>query len=94
MRRRQLYRVPVNGLSEKLHFGATREGVPDSCIGDGRTNLLLRQYASGPLRCAVGGFDFGEVEPEMAAVIVFAEDEFPVGAGEGSAELVAVAALL
>ena len=37
---------------------------------------------------------FREVEPEMASVVVFAEYEFTVAAGDGVAELVAVATLL
>jgi hypothetical protein len=42
---------------------------------------------------SVGSGYFGEVEPEVAVVVVLAEDEFAVSAGDGVAELVAVAAL-
>ncbi len=44
--------------------------------------------------CAAGTLDSGEVEPEVAAVVVFAEDDFTVAPNDSVAELVAVATLL
>ena len=75
----------------------THEGVADSCLAAGQKNLLLRHTRSGALwgqRCAADALDFRKVEPQMPAVIVLAEHDFTIGAGDGAAELVAIAALL
>src|SRR6267378_6046903 len=89
--RHKRFRLLTQGLRP------TREGVPASCFADGQTNPPLRQNASGPLwcqRCADGALDFRKVEPQMPAVIVLAEHDFAIGARDGVAELVAIAALL
>ena len=45
-------------------------------------------------RCARDALDFQKIEPEMPAVIVLAEYDFTIGARDGVAKLVAIAALL
>src|SRR5258708_4694025 len=75
----------------------TREGVPDICLADGQNESAVEGYPLRSLwcqRCAADALDFRKVEPQMPAVIVLAEHDFSIGAGNGVAELVAIAALL
>src|SRR5258708_39644065 len=63
----------------------------------GKTNLLLRDTPLRSLwcqRCAADALDFRKVEPQMPAGIVLAEHDFSIAAGNGVAELLAIAALL
>ena len=84
----------LRGLRPALQVCVTDKapGFPDQIFAEG---FFVPMPNPGTVSgCAADTFDFWKIEPEVAAVIVFAEDDFTIGAGDCVAELVAVAAVL